>query len=145
MARTRSRSYEPTHRPRPRWPRWNFPATIKPNCVARRQSSSRRRPGASRQFCWWTATHGFAESVDFIDAAELVQTTNRLPQVGSDAIGLGLGVESQPAVALVGVLEVAVGKELVESLAIRRLVGAVAMATPRARIVHANDSDGDRA
>ena len=45
-----------------------------------------------------------AKRVDLIDPPELLETLDRSPQVGSDAIGLGLGIESQGPVNLVGVL-----------------------------------------
>ena len=61
---------------------------------------------------------GLAEVVDLIDPPELHEALDRSPQVGPDAIGLGLRIESEAPVTLVGVLEVSLREQLVEAFAV---------------------------
>ena len=76
---------------------------------------------------------GFAKCVDFVVAPQLCETLDSVCQVGPDPIGLGLGIESEPAVTLESVLEVAAGKELVESVTPRRLNGSLSHADTKAQ------------
>jgi hypothetical protein len=76
---------------------------------------------------------GFAKGIDFIVAPKARETLDGLAQVGPDPIGLGLGIQSESAIALESILEVAVRKELVESLTSRRLTGSHSHADAKAK------------
>ena len=108
--------------PRPRCPpRWNLPATMKPKCSAIVQVALGRRlkqppvplvDGDDR----------LAERVDLIDPPELIEALDRSPQVAADAIGLGLRIESEAPVTLVGVLVIPRREQLVKLSSVARLL-----------------------
>ncbi len=79
------------------------------------------------------AMHGddrIPEGVDFIHPPEPPEALDRPFQVAADAVGLGLRIAGEPPVALVRVLVVARGEELVASLAIA-LAGDIVAAGQR--------------
>ena len=68
---------------------------------------------------------GLAQRVDLIDAPEVLEALDRALQV-ADAIGLGLRIESQGAVTLVGILEIPLREQLVGPFTIAGPVGTAA-------------------
>ena len=86
-----------------------------------------------------------AEGVDLIDPPELHEALDRSPQVGPDAIGLGLRIEGEPPVTLVGVLEVSLREELVEAFAVAGLLVAAAQGHADDQYRADDQSDDDQA
>ena len=84
-----------------------------------------------------------AERVDLIDPPELLEALDRSPQVGPDAIGLGLRIESEAAVTLVGILVIPLREQLVGPFTVAGPVGAAAHGDTdgQHRAEHQSDDD----
>ena len=82
-----------------------------------------------------------AERVDLIDPPELHEALDRLPQVGSDAVGLGLRIESEGPVTLVGILVIPRREQLVEPFTVGRLGRLATETDGQYRAAHQSDDD----
>ena len=84
-----------------------------------------------------------AERVDLIDPPELLEALDRSPQVGSDATGLGLRIESEGPVSLVGILVIPLREQLVDPFPVAGLVGSSAHGDTdgQHRAKHQSDDD----
>jgi len=84
-----------------------------------------------------------SERVDLIDPPEMREALDRSPQVGSDAVGLGLRIESKGPVTLVGILVITLREQFVESLTIDGRLGTLAQGDTDGQYRAAHQSGDD--
>ena len=98
------------------------------------RDSSRPPPGAAAN-SRVDRNDRLAKRVDLIDPPELLETLDRSLQVGPNAIGLGLRIQSEGPVNLIGILVVPLREQLVGPFPVAGLVGPAAHGDAAAKTV----------